>query len=145
MEIFLCIAVVVMLLLLLGVDLWYFLIIGIGIVALLAGFCFLFFAVCTVMLIRSRKHSGMFLRFEESGRFSHAVYLIDGKEYSCIFPAEMILRDKLYKELKPITLRLGNLGKVFDKNAFLTVLLGLPMSLIIMLIFAGGVVMLLNT
>lgn len=144
MEILLGAAIIVILLLLLGVDMWYFLIGGIALVALAAVFTAVFFTVCAVMLIRSERHTGVFLKFGEGKRFEAAVYEVDGRECRCVFPAEMVLRDKIYKPGRPVELRLTRGGRVFDKNAFLSAVIGLPTSLVIAFAFSAGLLTLLG-
>ncbi len=144
MEILIGAAVIIILLILMGVDIWYILVGGAALVALAAVFTSAFFTVCVVMLIRSKKCAGVFVEFGEGKRFDAAVYRIDDRDYRCIFPAEMVLRDKLYRPGKPVKLRLTRGGRVFDRNALLTSAIGLPMSLVIADVFAGGLLMLLG-
>lgn len=144
MEILIGAVMIVIILLLFGVDMWYFLVGGCILVALAAVFTTVFFAVCMVMLLRSEKCTGAFLKFGEGKRFEAAVYQIDDRECRCIFPAEMVLRDKIYKPGIPVKLRLTRAGRVFDRNATLTTAIGLPMSLVIADVFVGGALMLLG-
>ena len=137
MEILLGAVVIIILLGLLGVDIWYILLGVIALVTLAALFTAVLFAAGAVMLLRSRRCSGVFLRLEEGKRFEHAVYSIDGGEYGNIFPAEMVMRERLYKPGVPVKLRLTSKGHVFDRNAFLTTVIGLPVSLLVTLAFAG--------
>ena len=143
MEIIIGIVFVILILLLTGLDIGW-IIIGIaGLVALAALFTAVFFAVCWVML-RSEKRSARFVRFERGKRFESAVYLIDGSEYGNVFPAEFIMRGKLYRSDREVTVRLTRRShRVFDRNALITSLVGLPVSLLIAAVFGGGMLMLL--
>ncbi|MGN1422706.1 MAG: hypothetical protein ACI4XA_04970 [Oscillospiraceae bacterium] len=131
MEFFVGAAVIIMLLLLAGVELW-FIFLGIILLAAAAGvFTAGFFAVCAVMLIRANRCIGSFVRFEKNGRFDAAVYSVNGKEYKNVFPAEVVMRGKLYSEGKPAKLYITKGGRCFDKNAFVTTAAGLPTSLVV--------------
>lgn len=96
------------------------------------------------MLLRSEKKSARFVRFESGQRFESAVYLIDGSEYGNVFPAEFVMRGKLYRSDREVTVRLARRShRVFDRNALITSLVGLPVSLLIAAGFGGGLLMLL--
>ena len=144
MEILLGAVIIIILLALVGVDIWYILLGVIALVALAALFTAGLFAVGTVMLLRAKRCFGEFLRFDEGKRFEYAVYSIDGGEYGNIFPAEMVLREKLYKPETPVKLRLYRKKSVFDRNAALTTAIGLPVSLLITAAFGGGLMLLLG-
>ena len=136
MEILLGAVVIIILLALLGVDIWYILLGVIALITLAALFTAGLFTVGTVMLLRSQRCSGEFLRLDEGKRFEYAVYSINGGEYGNIFPAEMVLRERLYKPEIQVKLYLTKRGSVFDRNAFLTTVIGLPVSLLITFLFA---------
>lgn len=145
MEIIIGIIFVILILLLTGLDIGW-IIIGIaGLTALAALFTAVFFAVCWVMLLRSEKKSARFVRFESGQRFESAVYLIDGSEYGNVFPAEFVMRGKLYRSDREVTVRLARRSHQgwFDRNALITSLVGLPVSLLIAAGFGGGLLMLL--
>lgn len=144
MEIIIGIVFVILILLLTGLDIGW-IIIGIaGLTALAALFTAVFFAVCWVMLLRSEKKSARFVRFESGQRFESAVYLIDGSEYGNVFPAEFVMRGKLYRSDREVTVRLARRSRrVFDRNALITSLVGLPVSLLTAAGFGGGLLMLL--
>lgn len=145
MEILVGAVIIIILLALLGVDLWYIFLGIIALVALAGLFVTVFFAVSTVWLLRSERRSGVFVRFSEGKRFDSAVYEIDGAEYGNIFPAEFVLRDRLYKPDETVSVRLSKSRRVvFDKNAVITTAVGLPMSIIITAAFGGGLLFLLG-
>lgn len=128
---------VILVLLLAGVDITY-IIMGIaGLVALAALFSAGFFIVCWALLIGSEKKTARFVRFERGARFEAAVYLIDGAEYRNVFPAEFVMRDKLYRSDRIVTVRLAWNSRVFDRNALITSVVGLPVSLLIAAGFSG--------
>lgn len=139
MGVIIGIVLVVVILLLAGVSLSY-IIIGIaGLVALAALFTLVFFAVCWAGLLCSVRKKAHFSRFERGNRFESAVYLIDNEEYHNVFPAEFVMREKLYKPEREVTVRVTKLRRrqrsVFDRNALITSVVGLPVSLMIFAAF----------
>lgn len=138
MEIIIGAALIILLLLFAGVDLWFIFIGFMFIVAAAAVFTAGFFAVCAVMILRSERRTAVFSRFEKSGRFDAAVYSSGGKEYTNYFPAEFILRGRLYNPEKTVNIRATKRGRAFDKNAVMSTAAGLPLSIITAFIFGGG-------
>ena len=110
------IVLVALILLLAGVDLWYLLLGGIALVALAAAFTALFFLVCVGMLLRSQRRMGEFTGFSEGGRFD--------------------------RPGKPVRLFLTRSGRVFDRNAYITTLLGTPLSIAAVAAFTRGFLLL---
>ena len=144
MEILVGAVIIIIILILLGVDMWYFILAGAALVALAAAASAVLFSACAVMLLRSEKRTGQFSGFGEGKRFEAALYRIDAEEYRCIFPAEFILRERIYKSGRPVKLRLTRGGRVFDRNALLTVLIGLPASLFAVYLFGSGAALMLG-
>ena len=74
---------------------------GIALIALLllsmAVFS-LFFVISLLSLPFFKRTKGTFLRFSDDIRFDRAVYLADGIEYTCLFPAESVARRNIYNE-----------------------------------------------
>ncbi len=142
MEILVGIVMIVIILLLAGVDMWYFLVGGAVLVAAAALFTTAFFIVCAVMLLHSRRCTGVFLRFAEGKRFDAAEYLIDGEPHRNVFPAEFVMRERLYCPDKTVKLHLTRSGRVFDGNALVTTIIGLPLSLLTAVAFGAGALIL---
>lgn len=138
MEILIGVVLVAVILLLVGVDMWYFLVGGAALVALAAVFTGVFFCVCGVMLLRSRRCTGEFSRFAEGKRFEAAEYLVGARLHRNVFPAEFVLRERLYRPGKPVKLFLTRSGSVFDRNALITTLVGIPLSIGTALAFGGA-------
>lgn len=138
MEIIIGAAVIIMLLLLAGVDIWFIFLGFMFLVAAAAVFTAGFFAVCAVMILSGKRRAARFVRFEKSGRFDAAIYSSDGNEYANAFPAEFILRDRLYSPDRTVTIRTTKRGRAFDKNALLSTAAGLPLSILTAVIFGGG-------
>ena len=96
-------AVIVLLILILtgipvqAIIIWAVLILC-GILLLTVALFVLFFLVTDVSLLFYKRVEARFLRFDDSGRWERAVYLAEGKEYICRFPAETVARRRIYKE-----------------------------------------------
>ncbi|NLT08365.1 MAG: hypothetical protein GXY08_02550 [Ruminococcus sp.] len=131
MEFFAVLAVVVVLCIVLGVSAD---IMVMGAAALLALIIFamtVLFIFFTVRLLCSHRTKAVFLRVErpDGQRFRCAYYEAGGSEYPCVFPSEPKI---MYREGKQcmVFLHKGS-GKVFDRFAATTCILGLALSLAI--------------
>lgn len=99
------------------------------IIGLALAAMFFLFAYSFVCLLFSRKCDARFVRIEKKGKFSSAVYIVDGAEYFCIFPCEAIFRKRIYNPEKPYTVRLNKrIKRVFDRNALITCITGFLFS-----------------
>ena len=94
------------------------------------------------MLLRSQRRMGEFTGFSEGGRFDCAEYTIGAEAHRNVFPAEFILRDRLYRPGQPVRLFLTRSGRVFDRNAYITTLLGTPLSIAAAAAFTRGFLLL---
>lgn len=102
----------------------------------LAAMALMFF-YCFYGFVRSEKHFGTFIRFEQKEHFKYAVYFTDGKEYGCIFPCESFFRKKLYRDGKKYRLMVNKKrNTVYDGFASATCVIGFTFSL---LMVAAGV------
>ncbi len=100
---------------------------GIGSVAFALGFLY-----CGICLLFAKREKAKFVRMDSAGngKFEVAYYLVDGTEYPCIFPKESILEKKLYRTDMECYVRLNQrAGKVFDRYANTTCILGLVWSI----------------
>ncbi len=132
------------LLLILGVLLWIFgvpwqmLLLGVTMVAaLLLGLMLLFFVGTAFSLLFFRAKKGSFVRFNQYHKFERAVYQVEDTEYINLFPAETVMRERLYHE-QPHTLlvhkgRLQNTA--YDMHSILIIVLGLLASAVLFGIF----------
>ena len=134
MEVILGIVIIVVLLLLLGVNIGFIsilfgVIISMGILLMLG-----FFVFSAVRFLRSKKKTARFdgtEPFAES-KFDCAVYLIEGERYKNAFPCEVIMRNRIYKKDRDVTVRLyEKKSLVYDKNSAVTIAAGLASSLIL--------------
>ena len=105
--------------------------------ALTVLFLFLFsmaliFFYYLTKLLSAEMIQARFLRIEtaENGKYKTAVYLHDGREYKCVFPAENIFFDKFYSKDKLYTVFVTKEDDgVFDKYAVITCVLGVLLCL----------------
>lgn len=128
MEIFLGLAVIVMLLLCLGAELGLIAMVFVG---LLCGTVLLmlgFFIFSAVRIMTCRKKEAVFCKTEKfpGTKFDRAVYSVDGQECACVFPCEVVMRSRLYRSDKAVNVYYSEKKKyVYDKNAAVTVFAGL--------------------
>ena len=128
MEIFLGLAVIVMLLLCLGAELGLIAMVFVG---LLCGAVLLmlgFFVFSAVRIMSCHKREAIFCKTEKfpGTKFDRAVYSVDGQECACVFPCEVVMRSRLYRSDKAVNVYYSEKKKyVYDKNAAVTVFAGL--------------------
>lgn len=123
--------ILIVLCLILNVSLNYILtgiliLVGIGAITFAVSFL-----CCFLMLLRSKKKEARFIRIgpAKGDRFQVAFYLVEGTECPCMFPREAVLTDKLYRTDKPSRVMWHpRKGKVFDRYACVTCVLGLAVS-----------------
>ncbi len=114
--------------------------VGIGTITFALSFLY-----CFVVLLCSKCKEAEFVRIgpAKGDRFQVAFYMVDGVECPCMFPREAILEDKLYKENKKYRVMWNQRnGKVFDRYACMTCVLGFVVSVLlsvgIALVLMGG-------
>lgn len=113
----------------------YYIMLGGGILlyVLTTFFAIGFVFAMLVLLFSKRKEA----RFSHTGpvkgsKFQVAFYLVEGDEYPCMFPKEGILEEKLYQKEKVCHVMWNQkLGKVFDRFAMTTCVLGLIFSVVL--------------
>lgn len=131
MEFLMVLIIIIILCLILNVSLNYILI-GILILVAVGAVAFdVSFLYCFLVLLHSKKKEAEFVRIgpAKGDRFQVAFYLVEGAEYPCMFPREAILEDKLYRKDRPCHVMWNpRRGKVFDRYAFATCILGLITS-----------------
>lgn len=144
MEALIIVIVIAALLLILGVSLDMMALGIMALVDLAAGLMLVFFAVCTFLLLISKRQNAEFVGIEDARGFDTAVYELEsGERLGDIFPAENALRNLVYrKKHKRVSVcRLKKHKFVIDGHSALTILLGLLLS---SLSFAGALVQTLN-
>ena len=92
-----------------------------------------FFTVIFFIMLKSKKTEATLCRFEsfKNGRFERAVYLANGEEYLNIFPAEQIMRSRIYRNesCKIRTVRFAGRNYAVDRHTVLIILCGCTLSL----------------
>ena len=104
-------------------------------IAVLTGFVIVSMTVLFIYfftrLLFSKKVRADFSRIDKSekNRFRTAYYIVDNVEYPCVFPAESIITNILYKKDKKYTVWLNRRMKcVYDPFAFTTCVMGFMVS-----------------
>ncbi|GEM_PF-7106579 len=138
-ELILVIAVISVMLLIIGVNpeiivsVLFLLIIGILWLALVLTV--IYFAVQLIFLLMTRKTTGEFLRLEQyRKRETRAVYLVNGQEEFCTFPA-LITAGWMYPAGKQRTVhqkKWNKLRLLFDIHGIIGVVTGLPLSVLLL-------------
>lgn len=130
MEFVIILAVIIVLLLILGVNvyviiqglLWLMEVILIGMT--------LFFLLSIILLLLGKWQDAAFLRVEKEGSFGHAVYRLGDAEHRNLYPAEGFLQNLIYRKTS-VRVRFwehGRLHVLFDRYSILIAALGLPLS-----------------
>lgn len=104
---------------------------GLVILAMVLLFVYFF-----IRLLFSRKHEAYFSRIDrpEKSKFRTAYYIVDGVEYPCVFPAEGIFLDTLYRKDRKYHVRLNvRMKRVYDRFAFATCVIGFLVSVFIVI------------
>lgn len=128
MEIVIIIAIILVLCLILGVKLNYILF-GMTILAtVFFGLMAIGFFYCIIRVLFSKRKEARFVRFDKpsENKFQVAYYLIEEKEYPCMFPKEFVMENKLYSIDKTCSVMLDRkVNRVYDQYAIATCVLGL--------------------
>lgn len=129
MEFILGIVIIVVLCIILGVRADFMIIGALGILGLIVLATALFFIIFVGILLFSKKKEATFRDIEKKGgrKFKTAVYIVEGREYQCFFPAEP---EFVYKKDKTCRVMLNRrLGRVFDGFAITTCICGFIFSM----------------
>lgn len=127
MEALLGAVVIAILLFILGFS---FEVISFGVAAvilLLTGLTSLAFLYFFVRLMMSKRCEGEFTRIvrRDKEKFDRAYYMTDDGELPNAFPCEFVMRDKLYRKGRKVRLLVDrNKKRVYDRNAFITIITG---------------------
>ncbi len=131
MEFIIVLIVVIVVLKIMGVSNFLIVSGGMALVELAIVFMVLFFIYACILLALSKPRKAQFTRIAPApkSRFRVAYYTIDGEEFPCIFPSEMILNDQMYKPGRTYHVMFNKrMKKVFDIWTNLTIILGLICS-----------------
>ena len=106
-----------------------------GFILLTSALMVLIFLVCCFFLLTSRWKEARFVGIDlptEKSKFPVAFYEVEGTEIPCLFPEEGVFRDRLYREDKTYHVLVNRkLGRVFDRFAVTTCILGLTSGLLL--------------
>ncbi len=141
MEVVVGLVVIILLLLILGFgpDVIIFGLVGLLTLASVASaLVLMYFAV---RLLLAKRCSGTFTRIgrQDKRKYDCAFYSVDGEELPNVFPAEMVMKKRLYNNKKAVKLRIDR-GKrfVYDRNARATIITGVPLTLLLSAGLAAG-------
>ncbi len=88
-----------------------------------------FFIGCAILALTCKRGEAELSRFEKHDKFDTAVYISNGEEYRNIFPAENILRDKIYSPgVRKILLKSGRRPLAVDRHSLVIIISGLILS-----------------
>ena len=139
MEIIILIIIVLVYCMVLNVELNYIVLGGAALIGIFSVLFTLGFFLCGICLLFSKRKEAKFIRMDQAknNKFQVAYYLVEGKEYPCMFPKEGIMEARLYNKDKTYHVMLNEkLGKVFDRFAVTTCVLGFVFGLI----FSAGII-----
>lgn len=128
MELLILLIIAIVLCLILDVSLNMIVLGLIALIGIISGLFALAFLGCNICLLGTKKKEAVFSRIGpvEGSKFQVAYYLVEGKEYPCAFPKEFILEKRLYQTDNTYHVLLHKKwGKVFDRFAVITCILGL--------------------
>lgn len=105
-----------------------------GLILLTSGFLVVIFSICLVFLLTSKWKDATFVGIDlpsEKAKFKVAFYCVEGEEIPCLFPEEGVFRSKFYREDRSYRVLVNRfLGKVFDRYAIATCIVGLTCGLL---------------
>ncbi|MCM1507829.1 MAG: hypothetical protein NC177_11950 [Ruminococcus flavefaciens] len=135
MEFILVIAVIAVLCIIFQVSM-DLIIAGIAILAVLIIMAMtILFIYFFIRLLFSKKVEAYFSEIiqPKENKFRTACYIVDGVKYLCVFPAESVLLNGLYKKDKKYHVWLNRrMNRVYDRFAFATCVTGFSVSVLIM-------------
>lgn len=128
MEFVLVLIVIIVLCKVLGISNEFLVIGGLALIELTIIAMLLFFVYFCLHLLFTKRKKASFTRSgkPENSKFQVAYYLVDGKEYPCIFPKEAGLNYRKERHYNVYFSR--KLKKVYDIWAVLTCIIGLFLS-----------------
>ena len=99
MELLILLIIVVVLCLILDVSMNVIVLGLIALIGMVSGLFALAFLGCVICLLGCKRKTATFLRIDNAkgSKFQVAYYMVDGREYPCIFPKEVVLENKLYR------------------------------------------------
>lgn len=133
MEFILALVIIIVLCKVLGVSNEILVMGGLGLIVLAIAAMALLFAYCCLRLLFTKRKEAAFTRIDKApkGNFKVAYYMVEGEEYPCLFPSEMILNDKMYRTDRTYHVMFSKrIKKVYDIYTVITCILGLIFSVV---------------
>ena len=131
MELIVALIVIIVFCKILGVSNEMLVLGGLVLIELTIIIMMLLFAYCLVRMLFTKRKTARFTRVDKApkGNFKVAYYEVDGVEYPCFFPSEMILNDKMYRTDRTYRVLFSpGMKKVFDIWTVITCILGFIFS-----------------
>lgn len=131
MELIVALIVIIVFCKILGVSNEMLVLGGLILIELTIVLMMLLFAYFCARMLFAKRRKARFTRVDKSpkGSFKVAYYEVDGVEYPCVFPSEMILNDKMYRTDRVYhVLFSARMKKVYDIWTILTCILGFIFS-----------------
>lgn len=127
MDIVIALILIIFILLFLGFSIEFIIMAVCAIFLIILAVSGIALIICTVISLTAEKTTARFSKIDmdSSNSFRCAYYKIGETQYQNIFPAEVLFKDKIYNPEKDVALRLSKkINRVFDKNAFVTCIVG---------------------
>ncbi|MCQ2490311.1 MAG: hypothetical protein MJ079_01805 [Ruminococcus sp.] len=131
MELVIALIVIIVLCKILGVSNEMLVLGGLILIELTVVLMMLMFSYFCVRMLFAKRREARFTRVDKApkGNYKVAYYEVDGCEYPCIFPSELILNNKMYRKDCTCHVLMSRSGRrVFDKWTVLTCLIGFVFS-----------------
>lgn len=131
MELVIALIVIIVFCKILGVSNEMLVLGGLALIELTIVLMMFMFAYFCVKMLFTKRRVAKFTRVDKAqrGNFKVAYYEVDGIEYPCIFPSEMILNDKMYRTDRTYKVLLSQRSKkVYDIWTILTCIIGFIFS-----------------
>ena len=131
MELVIALIVIIVFCKILGVSNEMLVLGGLALIELTIVLMMFMFAYFCVRMLFTKRREAKFTRVNKApkGNFKVAYYEVDGTEYPCIFPSEMILNDKMYRTDRTYKVLYSKRSKkVYDIWTILTCIIGFVFS-----------------
>ena len=120
MELVIALIVIIVFCKILGVSNEMLVLGGLALIELTIVLMMFMFAYFCVKMLFTKRRVAKFTRVDKAqrGNFKVAYYEVDGIEYPCIFPSEMILNDKMYRTDRTYKVLLSQRSKKVNFQPF---------------------------
>lgn len=131
MELIVALIVIIVFCKILGVSNEMLVLGGLVLIELTIILMMLLFAYSLVRMLFTKRKTARFTRVDRApkGSLKVAYYEVDGEEYPCFFPSEMVLNDKMYRTDRTYHVLFSpGMKKVFDVWTIITCVIGFIFS-----------------